>query len=228
VGNKNTPQVPSSVTTAQTADENALTQIAQTQAANSQQLYNLTEPGIATAESFYGSLASGSPYAIQTAISPATQQIAQSAAGAKQNIMQNTPAGGTKNLALQQVDVAQGAQVGNTATQGYLGSFNALGQLGGQGVGLSQGAGGLAVSGLSSAGNISASQGQMSLEAQQMQLQQKGQTLGAFGGLAGDVATLGAAGIGSSGTKALAGALGGAGASVAAPSGGGSGDWGPS
>jgi len=198
MGGKNTPSVPSNVTTAQTADENALTAIAAQQSANSNQLFNLTEPGIATAENFYATLGSGNPFAIQTAISPATQQIGQAAAGARQNIMQNTPAGGTRNLALQNVDVAQGAKVGDVATQGYLGSFNALGELGGQGVSLAQGAAGLGIGATQGAANIASTMGTQSLEAQSLQLQQKGQTLGAFGGLAGDVTSL----VGSSGTPA--------------------------
>jgi hypothetical protein len=205
---KSTPSVPASVTEAQVADETALTQIAQQQAANSNQLFNLSEPGVAAAENFYSTLATGSPYAIRTAISPATQQISQSIAGAKQNIMQSTPEGGTRNLALQQADVAQGAEVGNTATQGYLGSFNALGQLGGQNIGLAQGAAGVATSGLSSAGNIASTMGTQSLEAQQLQIQQKGQTLGALGGVAGDVTGLigdTSNGAGATGLKALFG-----------------------
>jgi hypothetical protein len=198
MGSKNTPQVPASVTNAQTADINALTGIAQGQAANANQLFSLTEPGLAQSENFYQTLASGDPFAIARATAPAAQQISQATAGAKQNIMQDTPAGGTKNLALQEADVKQGAQVGNVASQGFLGSFNALGQLGGEGIGLSQGASGQALSGLTSAGNISTEMGNQSLEAQQLQLQQKGQTLGAFGGLAGDAADL----VGSSSTAA--------------------------
>ena len=91
--------------------------------------------------------------------------------------------------------MAQGAQVGNTATQGYLGSFNALGGLAGQGIGEAQSAAGLGISGVSNAGNIASTMGTQSLEAQQMQLQQKGQTLGAVGGLAGDATQLGTTAI---------------------------------
>jgi hypothetical protein len=167
------------------ANSTALTQIAQQQAANSQQLFNLTEPGLASAENFYGNISTGDPYAIARAIAPATQQIATATAGAKQNIMQNAPAGGEKALALEQADVSQGAQVGQAATGSYLNSFNALAQLAGQGVGESISAAGTGISGFSSANQ---GLGQLG----QLQIQQKGAQLGALTSLGGDVATLGA------------------------------------
>ena len=102
----------SSVTGGIQQDASALTALAQQQGANANTLFNLTEPGMATAENFYQVLASGDPTAIARAIAPATQQISQATAGAKQNIMTNAPAGGEKNLALEQADVSQGAQVG--------------------------------------------------------------------------------------------------------------------
>lgn len=164
----------------QLANATALTGIAEQQSKNSQQLFQAAFPGFQTAESFYGALASGDPSAIARAISPATQQIAEATAGAKKNIMNNAPAGGEKNLALENADVSQGAQVGQTATQGYLQSFNALAGLAGQGVGQSIGTAGTGISALGAAstglGNIN-----------EQQIQQKGASLGAFGGLAGDV-----------------------------------------
>lgn len=206
---KSTPSVPSSVTAAQTADENALVSLAQNQQANANQLFNLSEPAIQQGLSFYESLASGSPYAISQAIAPAAQQITQSTAGAVQNILQNTPQGGTRNLAIQQADVAQGAQIGNLASQGYLGAQNALLSGGTQVTGLSQSAAGIGVSGLSNAANIAGTMGSQSIEAQQLQLQSKGQTLGAVGGLAGDAAGIvessGSSAFGSTGLMALMG-----------------------
>ena len=94
-----------SVQQGQLANSNALVALAQQQAGNSQSLFNLTEPGLAKAENFESTLASGDPYAISRAISPAVKQINQSTDSAKKNIIQNAPAGGEKALALEQADV---------------------------------------------------------------------------------------------------------------------------
>jgi hypothetical protein len=153
-----------------------LVQLAQQQAGNSAQLFQTAMPGYQQANAFYESLASGDPGKIAAATAPATQQITQASTGAKQNILNNAPAGGEKNLALENVDVNQGAQVGKTASEGYLNSFNALGQLSQQGMGASQNAAGLATS---QYGAANQGFGQVGSEA----LQHKGQTLGAFGGL---------------------------------------------
>ncbi len=167
----------------QQTDQNALTQIAMGQANNANTLFNASLPGFQTAENHYSALASGDPYAIASAIAPQAQQADQQAASAKQNILQNGPAGGEKNLALEQVDVNRGATVGNAASSGYSGSFNALAQLAGQGVGESQSASGQALSGYGTAGG-------MALQEQNLQVQQKGNTLGALSSLGGDAATL--------------------------------------
>jgi hypothetical protein len=189
-----------------TANSQALTGIAQQQMGQSTQLFNSAFPGFQSAENFYGALSSGDPTAIARAIAPATQQINQATVGAKQNIMNNDPSGGEKNLALEQANVSQGAQVGSTASQGYLNSFNALAKLAGQGVGESQSGANVAQSayGTSNTGNYNAGQ---------LGIQQKGATLGALGGLAGDATQLGTAGIGASaaGKGAAGGAAGGAG-----------------
>jgi hypothetical protein len=184
---KSSQGVSSQVSSGELANETALTQIAQQQSANSQTLFNLTEPGLASAENFYGALSTGSPAAISTAIAPATQQISQATAGAKQNIMNTAPAGGEKNLALEQADVSQGAQVGSLASGAYTGSFNALAQLAGQGVGESISAAGTGISGLSSANQALGQLGNQQLEAQQLQAQQKGSTLGALSSLGGSI-----------------------------------------
>ena len=167
-----------SVTQGEQANANALTSIAQGQAANANQLFQTSFPGMQQSENFYQTLSTGDPYAIAQAIAPATQQANQAATGAKQNIMNNAPAGGEKNLALEQADVSQGAQVGGLSSQGYLNSFNALAQLGGAGVGLSNssnagatGAYGAANQGLGQLGN--------------QQIQQKGATLTSAGSFLG-------------------------------------------
>jgi hypothetical protein len=171
-----------SVEAGELANSTALTQIAQQQSANSQTLFNESNPGFQTAENFYGALATGSPSAISTAISPAVQQISQATTGAKQNIMNNAPAGGEKNLALEQADVSQGAEVGKAATGSFLGSFNALASLAGQGTGESISSAGTAISGYSSA-----NQGLDALG--QQQIAQKGAQLGALTSLADTAGT---------------------------------------
>jgi hypothetical protein len=175
-----------SVQQGELANSTALTQIAQQQNTRANQLFQESNPGFQQAEQFYGSLSTGDPYAISRAISPATQQIAQSTAGAKQNIMNSAPAGGEKNLALEQADVSQGAEVGKAATGSYLNSFNALASLAGQGTGESISSAGTAISGYNSA-----NQGLNALG--QQQIQQKGAQLGALTSLGSDAATVGAA-----------------------------------
>jgi hypothetical protein len=163
-----------------------LVQLAQQQAGNSAQLFQTAMPGYQQANAFYESLASGDPGKIAAATAPATQQITQASTGAKQNILNNAPAGGEKNLALENVDVNQGAQVGKTASEGYLNSFNALGQLSQQGMGASQNAAGAAMSGYGAANQ---GFGAVYNDA----TQQKGQTMGAISAGVSDAVAIGAA-----------------------------------
>ena len=174
------------------SNESALVKLASQQSQNSQMLFNESNPGFGQAENFYGSLASGSPAAIATAISPAVQQIASSTAGAKENIMQNAPSGGERTLALEKADVSQGAQVGQAATGSFLGSFNALAQLAGQGTNASISSAEAGIGGFGSATNALTSLGGLQMQQQQMKDQEKGQTLGALSSLGGDI--FGAAG----------------------------------
>lgn len=167
---------------AQVNNATALTQLAQTQGANSNTLFNQTDPGLGQAESFYSALSTGDPAAIARAIAPATQQINQATAGARANIMNNTPAGGERNLALDQADLQQGAQVGSTASNGYLNSFNALAQLAGQGVNSSIGAANAGTSAYGTSNTGLGSAGQLGVE-------QKGAGLGALGSLAGSLSS---------------------------------------
>jgi hypothetical protein len=159
-----------------------LTAIATSQNANAQTLFNESNPGFAQANQFYETMASGDPYAIARAAAPATQQIATATAGAKSNIMNNAPAGGTKALALENADVSQGAQVGKVASEGYLGSFNALAKLSGQGIGASGSMTGQAMQGYGAASQIQSG-------VIQQNMQQKGQTLGAYSSLTQDLMT---------------------------------------
>jgi len=176
-------------------NETALVNIAQGQAANAQQLYSMTEPGLGTAESFYSSLASGDPSSIMKAIAPTAQAAGSAAAGAKQNIEANAPAGGEKNLALEMTDVNRAAQVSSTASQASLGAPNALAQLAGQGVSEGIASAGAGTSALSAGSQTLSSLGGLQLQGQEINAQEKGSQLGALGSLAGAGAQLGSSAI---------------------------------
>lgn len=195
-----------SISAGELANSTAMVGIAQDQAKNSQQLYQASFPGFQQAEGFYQSLASGDPGKIAQAIAPATQQISQATTSAKNNIMNNAPNGGEKNLALEQADVAQGAKVGEVASSGYLNSFNALASLAGQGIGQGISSAGTGLSGFSSSTAALGQIGQQQIEKQKMEQEQKGASMGMLGGLAGDVAGVAGSFAGTeAGAAALAG-----------------------
>lgn len=177
------------------ANETALTKIAQQQASHGEELFQLTEPGIIASENFYATLQSGDPGAIMRAIAPTAQQTSEATAGAKSNIEANAPAGGEKNLALEMTDVNRGAQIAKTASGATMGAPNALGALAGQGIGESIGAAQAGTSAYSAGSSSLASLGQLNLQDQQLQMEQKGQSLGAAGGLLGDAASVGSAAL---------------------------------
>jgi hypothetical protein len=163
-----------------TSNADALTALASQQNSQANTLFNESNPGFVAAQNFYQTLASGDPYAISTATAPAAQQIAQATAGAKDNIMNNSPAGGTKALALENADVKQGEQVGKIASQGYLGSFNALAKLGAQGIGESTSMKGEAISGYGAANQGYTGASNIQAGIIQQNLQQKGATMAAY------------------------------------------------
>lgn len=163
-------------------NSNQLTSIASSQAAHGDQLFGASFPGFGQAENFYQNLATGDPTAIARATAPATQQIDLATAGAKQNILNNSPAGGERNLALENADVSRGAQVGGTGSNAFLNSFNALAQLAGQGVGQSISGAGTAISGLGAS-----NQGWSNLY--QLGNEQKGAGTGLLGNLAGSLSS---------------------------------------
>jgi hypothetical protein len=169
------------------SNETAMVKLAQEQEKNSQTLFNLTDPGLVQSENYYETLASGDPGAIMRAIAPGAQQVSEATAGAKSNIMANSPAGGEKNLALEMTDVNRGAQVGQMAAGATLKAPDALAKLSGQGIGESQNAAGIASSTYGSANSGLASLGQLNIQDQQLQMEQKGQSLGAIGSLGGDI-----------------------------------------
>lgn len=182
-GGKGSSESNTQLENSQVGVANQLTSLLGQQQQNSNTLFNLGLPGLQTAEDQAATLASGDPAAIARLISPQTQNISQATAGAKQNIINNAPAGGAKNLAIENADVSQGAQVGALATQGTNNAFNSLAQLGQSNVGQSTSSAGTAIS----AGNAASSTyGNVVGE----NIQQKGATLGAFGGLAGDATEL--------------------------------------
>lgn len=188
MGKGNTGSVDPAVQEGMLSNQSALVKIAQGQAHNAEQLYNLTEPGLVTAENFYETLASGDPGAIMRAISPAAQQVSEATAGAKSNILANSPAGGEKNLALEMTDVSRGAEVGKLAAGATTGAPNALATLAGQGVGESISAAGTGISGLSAANQGLASLGGLQMQGEQIQAEEKGNVLGAIGQLGGAAA----------------------------------------
>lgn len=192
MGGKSSIGPSSSVTSGLQSDANALASLAASQVNQGQTEFNAGFPAYQQAVSYQENLASGDPYRIAQATAPVAQQADSSAAAAKQNILQNGPAGGEKQLALEQVDVNRGATVGNAASNSYLQSFNSLAGLGSQGIGLGQNASSLGISGYGSASNSLTSLGGMQIQGQQIQAQEKGNTLGALASLGSGVA--GAAG----------------------------------
>ena len=186
-------------------NQNALAQIATSQQQKSEDLFRLTEPGMAQAEDFYSKLASGDPAAIMRAIGPAAGQIEQAATGATKNVMETAPAGGEKNLVLANIQAGRGAEVGKVASEAYLKAPAALASLAGQGVGESISAAGTGVSGLSAASSGLASLGGLQIEQAQFQAQQKGSMLGGLGTIAQTVGSVASSQIGGlSWTDALA------------------------
>jgi len=197
-----------SVTSGLQGDADALTKIALSQSQNAQTLFSQSLPGFSRAEEFYRNLSTGDPAAIARATAPIAASADTAAAAAKANILNTGPAGGEKTLALEQVDVNRGKQVGDAATSSFLGSFNALSSLAGQGIGESQSAAGLGISGYGSGASTLSNLGGLQLQGQQIQAEQKGNSLGALSSLGGDAATLGAGALaGKGGADAATAAL---------------------
>jgi len=141
------------------------------------QLFDLTFPGMQTAESYYQTLASGDPTAIQRAIAPATERINMASQAAQEQIRNEMPRGGTQQLAIEEAGISRAGQVGNLATQAYTGAFPALAALAGQGIGLS-------VNELSNAIASAQGAGQTLGAAGQQAAQGKASTSGLLGSLA--------------------------------------------
>ena len=154
-----------------------------TETAQGSTLFNLALPGLQQSEAYYGKLASGDPNALARANAPAIQSITQSNNSAKQNIIQDNPRGGERNLALEEADLSKGAQIGQLETGSYTSSFGSLAGLGGQNVGQGTAAASAGLQGMNAAAN---QYGQL----QQLNNEQKSSQLGALAGLVGAGATI--------------------------------------
>lgn len=141
-------------------------------------LFNLALPGLEQSEGYYGKLASGDPNALARANAPAIQQITSKTNSAKQNILQDNPRGGERNLALEEADLGQGAQISQLTTGSYLGAFPSLASLGGQNVSQGNAATSTGLQGMNAAAN---QYGNL----QQLGNQQKATQLGLYSSLAG-------------------------------------------
>ena len=154
------------------ANSTALTKIAQEQAGHGTQLFETAFPGFQTAEDFYRVAATGDPYNLARITAPAAQAVTKQADAAKKNILQNTAPGGTRNLALEEVEVNRGAQVGGMESQAYLNAFPSLAQLAGQGVNQSISAAGTGISGYGTANQGLASLGNLQIQSAQLQAEE--------------------------------------------------------
>lgn len=170
--------------------QNAQSNLANVMSATGQQsaqqghtLFNLALPGLESATSYYGKLASGDPNALARANAPAIQQITQQSNQAKANIMRDMPRGGERNLALSEADLSKYGTIGNLATQSYTNAFPSLASLGGQNVGQGTSATSVGIQGMNAAANQYGNLQQLANEQKQTQL-------GFISGLAGSAASL--------------------------------------
>ena len=148
-------------------------------------LFNLALPGLETANTYYGKLASGDPNALARANAPAIQSITGQSNEQLKNIMQNAPRGGARDLAISEADLSKGAGISNLTTGSYTSAFPSLASLGGQNVGQGNQATSTGVQSMNAAAN---QYGNL----QQLNNEQKSTQLGLITGLAG--AAAGAAG----------------------------------
>jgi hypothetical protein len=162
---------------------NIMSSTGQQSAQEGSTLFNLALPGLQEATKYYGTLASGDPAALARANAPAIQQITGASNSAKQNIVQDNPRGGERNLALEEADISKGAQISNLTTGSYTNAFGSLAGLGGQNVSQGTAATGTGLQGLNSAAN---QYGNL----QQLNNQQKATQLGFASSLAGAGASI--------------------------------------
>ena len=141
----------------------------------------LPMPGLNLAAAHYAKLAGGDPDALARENAPAIQQITGQSNEQLSNIMQNSPRGGARDLAISEADVAKGAKISDLTTRSYTSAFPSLASLGGQNVGQGNQATSTGIQGMNAAanqyGNI-----------QQLQNAAKATGLGAMSGGLGDIA----------------------------------------
>lgn len=143
-------------------------------------LFNLALPGLEKSESYYNKLASGDPNALARANAPAIQSITGQSNQQLQNIMQNAPRGGARDLAISDADLSKGAQISNLTTGSYTGAFSSLASLGGQNVSQGNQATETGLRGMNSASN---QYGQI----QQISNEQKATQMGLWGSVGGSL-----------------------------------------
>ena len=168
---------------AQTSLAGIMGQTASQSAQEGGTLFNLALPGLQQATSYYGKLASGDPTALATANAPAIQSITGQSNQQLQNIMQNSPRGGARDLAISDADLSKGAQISNLTTGSYTNAFGSLAGLGGQNAGAANSATSTGLSGMNAAAN---QYGNL----QELNNQQKATQLGAVTSLAGAGASI--------------------------------------
>ena len=170
----------------QASQANLANQLAASGAQSTQEgstLFNLALPGLQQATSYYGKLASGDPNALARANAPAIQSITGQSNQQLQNIMQNAPRGGARDLAISDADLSKGAQISNLTTGSYTSAFPSLASLGGQNVGQGNQATSTGISGMNAAAN---QYGNL----QQLNNESKATSLGFASSLAGAGASL--------------------------------------
>ena len=159
---------------------NVMSATGQQSAQEGSTLFNLALPGLQQSESYYGKLASGDPNALARANAPAIQSITGQSNQQLQNIMQNSPRGGARDLAISEADLSKGAQISNLTTGSYTGAFPSLASLGGQNVSQGNQATSTGVQGMNAASN---QYGQI----QQISNEQKATQLGFWGSMGGSL-----------------------------------------
>ncbi len=163
------------------------------------QMYSILNPLIATyqgqeqlqqpAIAFAQGLASGNPAQVAEAAGPQLSQISQQYAGAKQSILDTTPAGAAQDFAMMQLPQQQANQVASTlggeVTQG-MNTLLGLGQ-GAQGAlgNIASGLGGFSMQELGAGLTASGQASQTNQSVMNAQAQQKATTMGFLGSLAG-------------------------------------------
>jgi hypothetical protein len=156
-------------------------------AAEGTTLFNLALPGLQQSETYYTKLASGDPAALARANAPAIQSIGSATDSAKKNITQDMPRGGERNLALENADLSQGAQISQLTTGSYTGAFPSLASLGGQNVSQGTAATSTGLQGMNAAANQYGNLQQLSNEQKSTQLGFISSLAGAGAGIAGAI-----------------------------------------